>query len=76
MSIDLRAAALRTALETALGHTVAVQSTTTGVRLSAPAPHPGHPSWPCVIELLGRADMWGSVDTADVPHIWAALVGQ
>ncbi|MFJ5778660.1 hypothetical protein [Streptomyces sp. NPDC093094] len=74
MSISLRGATLRIALETALGEPVVMQSTTTGVRLSAPAPDPTDPAWGCVIEVLGQADAWGSSDGTDTPQIWAHLV--
>ncbi|MET9736452.1 hypothetical protein ABZZ79_39335 [Streptomyces sp. NPDC006458] len=53
---------------------MAMQSTTTGVRLSAPAPDPTDPAWACVIDVLARADVWGSSDGADAPEIWAQLV--
>ncbi|MFJ8081954.1 hypothetical protein ACIQ6Y_15220 [Streptomyces sp. NPDC096205] len=72
--MSLRVTALRTALETALGEPVAVQSTTAGVRLSAPAPDPADPVWACVLTVLGQADVWGSSDTAERPEIWAQLV--
>lgn len=76
MSLGLRAAALRTALEAATGESVSIQPTPSGIRLSVTAPDPQSPLWPCVLEVLGRADVWGSSGTAASPHIWAALVEQ
>jgi hypothetical protein len=74
MSMSLRVTALRTALETALGEPVAVQCTTAGARLSASAPDPADPVWACVLQVLARADVWGSSDTAERPQIWAHVV--
>ena len=70
-----RAAALRDALQEALGsqqvHLVPRQSVT---RVSAPAPDAGDwDRWRRVIAILAAADDWGSSSTSGTPEIWAEV---
>jgi hypothetical protein len=70
-----RAAALRDALQEALGgqqvHLVPRQSVT---RVSAPAPDAGDwDRWRRVIAILAAADDWGSSSTGGTPEIWAEV---
>ncbi|GAB2732883.1 hypothetical protein GCM10027072_29380 [Streptomyces bullii] len=73
MSISLRAAALRTALERALGEPVHLLATRRGTRMYADAPDRCDPAWPRVLEALRSADVWGSTDANGAPEIWAQV---
>ncbi|MFJ6566202.1 hypothetical protein ACIQNU_02190 [Streptomyces sp. NPDC091292] len=73
-SINLRAAALRTALERALDEPVHVLVTPGGIRIHATAP-PGDDTatWTAVVTALQTADRWGSSDSTGAPEIWAEV---
>lgn len=74
MPISLRAAALRTALERALGEPVHLLAVERGVRVSVAAPdHTDTATWRSLLAALRSADRWGSSDTTDVPEIWAEI---
>ncbi|MFC7842501.1 hypothetical protein [Streptomyces sp. NPDC057382] len=75
MSISLRAAALRTALERVLDgpvHLLVVDDHRTRLHAVAPAPT-DRSAWRAVLPALASADRWGSCDTADAPEIWAEI---
>lgn len=73
MSISLRAAALRAALERATGTPVHLLATDSGMRLYVLAPDTGDRSWPTVLEAMRSADRWGSTNTSGSPEIWVEV---
>lgn len=74
MPISLRTAALRTALERALGEPVHAVATKHGMRLHAPAPAiPDTQTWEAALAALRTADRWGSGSQGGVPEIWAEV---
>ncbi|MGY1500788.1 hypothetical protein ACW4TU_30125 [Streptomyces sp. QTS52] len=72
--MSLRAAALRTALERALGEPVHVLVVEHGVRLHVAAPDsPDSAAWGDVLMALRSADQWGSSDATGIPEIWVEV---
>lgn len=75
MPISLRTAALRVALERALGEPVHAVATERGMRLCAPAPDiPDAAAWEAALAALRTADRWGSASRDGVPEIWAEVI--
>jgi hypothetical protein len=69
-----RAAALRAALEEALGGQVDLFAVEHGTRISADAPGPDEwDRWHQVIAAMQTADRWGSSNTDGTPKIWAEI---
>lgn len=73
MSISLRAAALRAALERATGTPVHPLTTDAGIRLTVAALDDGDRAWPAVLEAMRSADRWGSTNTAGTTEIWVEV---
>ncbi|NED75290.1 hypothetical protein G3I51_23800 [Streptomyces sp. SID9944] len=74
MSISLRAATLRAALERVVDEPVRVDCTDRTVRLYAPAP-PARDTdaWARLFGVLRTADWWGSTDAHGTPEVWAEI---
>lgn len=73
MSISLRAAALRAALERATGTPVHLLATGSGMRLYIAAPDTGDRAWPAVLEAMRNGDRWGSTNTRGSTEIWVEV---
>lgn len=73
MQISARVSALRAAVEQASGLTATVKRTSTGTRITIPAPPLGSDGWALLLEALELADRYGSTDASGGIRVWAEI---